>query len=113
MLLKGVLERWPDLPAAAEAKKILQGIEAKNDRTWEKEDIAEQLRYFAAEARALGDYVLNGIPPTSPYMKQRPSMARRAIELWSVVIQNEPESAAATEGRKQVRELEKVARNKN
>jgi hypothetical protein len=113
MLLKGVLERWPDLPAAAEAKKILVEYEEKKDRSWEKEDIAEQLRYITADARSLGNYVLNGIPANSQYAKQRPKMARRAIELWTVVIQNASDSDAAKEGKKQVAELEKVAEEKN
>jgi hypothetical protein len=108
MLIKGVLERWPDLPAAADAKRILLEYEEKKDRSWEKEDIAEQLRYITADARTLGDYVLNGIPANSQYAKQRPNMARRAIELWTVVIQSAPDSDAAKEGKKQVLELEMV-----
>lgn len=109
MLLKGVLERWPDLPAAAEAKKTLQGFEGKGDRAWEKDDVAEQLKYAAAEARALEDYVTKGIPEASQYAKQRPDMAKRAIELWGLVIQTAPDSDDAKAGKESVPDLEKIA----
>lgn len=109
MLMKGVLERWPDLAAATEAKKLLQEQEGKADRSWEKDDVAEQLKYLTAEARSLGDYAMKGIPEASQYAKQRPNLAKRAIELWKVVIENTPNSPAAKEGKERVAELEKLA----
>jgi hypothetical protein len=108
MLLKGVLERWPDLPAAADAKRTLAEYENGSDKTWEKTDIAEQVKYLSAEAKALGDYALTGIPAASQYSKQKPAMARRAIELWSIVIKGAPDSEEAKEGKKRVPELEKL-----
>jgi pimeloyl-ACP methyl ester carboxylesterase len=111
MLMKGVLERWPDLPAAADAKKTLLEYEGKSDRTWEKEDIAEQLKYYTAEARSLGDYALKGIPEASQYAKQRPNLAKRAIELWTVVISASADSAIAKEGKEKIAELEKISQN--
>lgn len=111
MLMKGVLERWPDLPAAADAKKTLLEYEGKEDRNWEKEDIAEQLKYYTAEARSLADYALKGIPATSQYAKQRPSLAKRAIELWKIVIGASPDSPAAKEGKEKITELEKIAKD--
>jgi hypothetical protein len=112
MLLKGCLERWPDLPQAADAKKILLVYEAKKEKPWEADDIAEQLKYMTAEARALGDYALQGISPMSQYARQRPDFAKKAIELWKQVIAAAPDSAAATDGEKRVPELEKLAAGK-
>lgn len=108
MLLKGVLERWPDLPSAVEAKKVLIEYERRPERSWEKTDIEEQVKYLSAEARALGDYALTGIAKDSQYAKQRPNYAKRAIELWSIVIQGTPNSDAAKDGKKQMTELEKL-----
>lgn len=109
MLMKGVLERWPDLASATEAKKLLQEQEGKADRSWEKDDVAEQLKYLTAEARSLGDYAIKGTPEASQYAKQRPNLAKRAIELWKVVIENTPDSPAGKEGKERVAELEKLA----
>ena len=56
MQMKGVLERWPDVPAAAEAKKLLLEYDDKTEKPWEKDDIAEQRRFLIASARALTGY---------------------------------------------------------
>jgi len=56
-------------------------------------------KQLAAEARALGDYALNGIPAGSPYEKSRPEMAAQAIEYWSALIADAPESELAKEGK--------------
>jgi hypothetical protein len=112
MLLKGCLERWPDLPAAEDAKKLLLDFERKKERPWEADDVAEQLRYLVAEAKALGDYALEGIPPDSQYARQRPAIARRAVQLWETVITNAADSEAAREGKKRLPDLEKLAGSK-
>ena len=109
MLLKGCLERWPDLKEADEAKKILLEYDAKKEKLWEVDDVAEQLKYLAAEAKALGDYALVGISPMSQYAKQRPDFAKKAIELWKQIIMAAPDSSAAKEGEKRLPELEKLA----
>jgi len=112
MLLKGVMERWPDLEAAKEAKKILVEFEAKKEKPWEADDIAEQRKYLVAEARSLTDYILNGIPPASQYAKSRPDMARKAMGLWTQVVSDAPDSDEAKEGKKNLLELDKLAQKK-
>jgi len=112
MLLKGTMERWPDVNAADEAKKILLEHEAMKDKPWEKDDVAEQRKYLIAEARWLSNYTLVGIPPKSMYEKYRPNFARNAIELWQKVAADSPDSEAAKEGRKKIVELEKIAATK-
>lgn len=112
MLLKGCMTRWPDLEHGQAAKKLLLEYEAKKDRPWEAEDIAEQRRFLIAEARSLGDYLLNGIPAQSQYAKQRPQMAKRVISLWEAIIQDDPDSSAAKEAKKLIPELKKVAEKK-
>lgn len=108
MLLKGVYERWPDLAAAKEARKLLEEFGNKKERPWEDDDIAEQRKYLTAEARSLSDYVLKGIPPQSRYEKMRPDMAKQALSLWEKVIADSPNSDAAKDGKKRLPELEKV-----
>ena len=112
MLLKGASARWPDLAVGKAALKLLQEYDAKTDRPWEAADLAEQRTQIAAEARGLGDYALNGIPAGSQYEKQRPDMARRAIDLWGVLIGDAPDSPLGKEGKKVVAELEPLARKK-
>ncbi|HEY1188787.1 MAG TPA: hypothetical protein VGE74_14125, partial [Gemmata sp.] len=80
MLLKGTAGRWPDLAAGKSALALLTEYDAKKERPWEDADIAEQRKSIAAEARALGDYALNGIPAGSQYEKLKPDIAKRAID---------------------------------
>jgi hypothetical protein len=110
MLIKGVSERWPDTETGKAARKLLESYEAKKERPWEKEDIAALRKQYTAEARALGDYILNGIPAGSPYEKDRPDMAKQTIDLWTLLINDAPNSELAKEGKKQVAELEKFAK---
>ncbi len=50
MLLQGVYKRWPDLPQAAEARKILLKYDEDRESGWQEEDIAEQRRFLIARA---------------------------------------------------------------
>jgi hypothetical protein len=106
MQLKGVLERWPDLPAAEEAKKVLLEHEGRKERPWEAEDIAEQRRFLVARARALDAYASGDLPAV--YAKMRPDMLRSAIKLWQQVEADSPDSAAGREAKKRIPELEKL-----
>jgi pimeloyl-ACP methyl ester carboxylesterase len=110
MFVKGVSERWPDTEAGKVARKLLESYEAKAERPWEAEDIAELRKQFAAEARAISDYALNGIPAGSPYEKQRPAMAKRAVELWSALVADAPNSELAKEGKKKIPDLEELTK---
>ena len=109
MLVKGASERWPDTDSGKAARKVLESYEAKKDRPWEADDIAEQRVQFIAEARALGDYALNGIPAGSPYEKSRPAMAARAVELWTALVADAPDSDAGREGKKLLAALRPLA----
>ncbi len=112
MLVKGVAGRWPDLTAGKAALTLLGEYDSKKERPWEDDDLAEQRKSIAAEARGLGDYALNGIPAGSQYEKLKPDIARRAIELWGVLISDAPDSAVGKEGKKLVDELERLTKKK-
>lgn len=112
MLVKGVYERWPDTTAGKAALKRLQEFEAKKEKLWEADDIAELRKQYQAEARALGDYALHGVPPGSPYEKQRPAMAKQAIELWQTLVADSPNGEIAKEGKERIAELEALAKKK-
>jgi pimeloyl-ACP methyl ester carboxylesterase len=107
MLIQGCLRRWPDLSAAAEAKKVLLEYEAKNERPWEADDVAEQRRFLTARARALDAYASGELP--KEYAKMRPDMAREAIELWRKVAADAPDSLAGVQARTRIPVLEKFA----
>jgi hypothetical protein len=112
MLVKGVAGRWPDLATGKAALKLLQEYDAKTVRPWEDDDLAEQRKQIAAEARGLADYALNGIPVGSQYEKEKPAIARRASELWGVLITDAPDSALGKEGKKWVADLEPLTKKK-
>jgi len=106
MQVKGVLERWPDLKTAQKAQSILLEFERGDDRTWEEEDIAEQRRFLIARAKCLTAYATGPLPPQ--YQRQRPDMARAAVELWKLVISDGQDEAAVAEGRRRLKDLEEV-----
>ncbi len=107
MLLKGVLERYPDLDAGAEAKKTLLAFQDKGDAAWEKDDIAEQRKFLIAMARALDAYCSGALPPQ--YAGQKSAWAKRAAELWQQVLMDGPDTPAGTEARKRIPALKKLA----
>jgi hypothetical protein len=107
MLLQGVMQRWPDLDAGAEAKKLLLDYEEKPDKSWGMEDIAEQRKYLIAMARALDAYASGELP--AQYAGQRGGMARQALKLWQQVLADGPDSAVGREAQKRIPALEKLA----
>jgi hypothetical protein len=106
MQMQGVMQRWPDLPEGEEAKKLLLEYEERKERPWEADDIAEQRRFLVAQARALDAYASGDLP--AQYVKQRPDMLRKAIELWQKVQADSPDSPAGKEARRRLPELEKL-----
>jgi pimeloyl-ACP methyl ester carboxylesterase len=107
MQLQGCMKRWPDLAAAAEAKKILLEYEGKTEKPWEADDLAEQRRFLVAKARALDAYVSADLPAI--YAKERPGLARMAIDLWQKVAADGPDTPAGQEAKKRIPILEKIA----
>ena len=105
MQMKGVLERWPDVPAAAEAKKLLLEYDDKPEKPWEKDDLAEQRRFLIASARALTGYATG--PLDAHYLKQRPDMLRQAMKFWKEIADDQPDAAVGKEAKKRIAELEK------
>lgn len=106
MQLMGCAERWPNRPAAAEAKKILVEYDAKKEKTWEDEDIAEKRRLLLAQAKALDAYASGPLPPQ--YAKQRPAMAEAAMRLWYVLYKDSPNGPAAQQAKQRIPELKKL-----
>jgi hypothetical protein len=106
MQMQGVAARWPDLPAAAAARETLQEYDARQDRPWEMDDLAEQRRALAAEARATDRYASGPLP--QQYAAERGPMAGRALELWRQVLADSPDSPAGKEARQRIAELESL-----
>lgn len=109
MLYKGILDRWPGLPAAATAKKILLDAEA-NAQAWEVDDIAEQRLFLVSRARRLADYALGPLPPQ--YSPQREKMATAALQLWEMVVQDGQDAQAALDAKTIVPKLQEVVAGK-
>ena len=105
MQLQGVMQRWPDLKAADEAKQILLEYDARPEHPWEADDIAEQRRFLIARARSLDAYASGELPPQ--YANQRVEMLEAAMNLWGLVIQDGQDEKTVTEGKKRLSELKK------
>lgn len=109
MLAKGVYTRWPDLPEAGEAKKLLLKYEDDRESRWQEQDIAEQRKFLVARARALSDYASGPLP--KQYAKQRSDMAKAAINLWEQLIADGQDKAAVADGRRRISDLKKIVSN--
>ena len=105
MQLKGVMVRWNDLPAAAEAKQILLQYEGRTQRPWEQEDIAEQRRFLVAQARGIDAYGSGPLP--SQYARQRPDMLKAALRLWERVLQDGQDKQATRQAQERIPILRK------
>lgn len=103
MQLQGVMQRWPDLNAADEAKRILLDYEARQEKPWEEDDIDEQRRFLIARARALDAYASGELPPQ--YANQRKDMLEAAINLWMLVIQDGQDDKAVDDGQRRLPKL--------
>jgi predicted esterase len=110
MQLQGIAARWPDLPAAKEATRLLTEQDAKPDRSWEREDIDEQRRFLLAEARGWDAYASGDLPPQ--YVAQRAGMAEGALDCWRQLLADDPTSAAGQEARRRIPELMKLVEPK-
>lgn len=107
MQMQGVLNRWPDLPHAEEAKTILLKYETAADRSWEKDDIDEQRLFLVARAKGLSDYATG--PLADQYRAQRADMLAAAIELWNQVLADGQDPDAVAEANKRLPELKKLS----
>ncbi|WP_157368614.1 alpha/beta hydrolase [Zavarzinella formosa] len=106
MLLQGCMNRWLGTKSAEEAKKILLDYEAKTDKPWEADDLVEQRKFLVAEAKSLDSYASGDLP--AQYLKLRPDMAKKAIELWKLIFADGPATKAGEEAKKRIPELEKL-----
>jgi predicted esterase len=107
MQLQGVMTRWSDLPAGESAKRTLLEYERDGDKAWEQDDIAEQRRFLIARARGLDAYASGKLP--DQYARQRPDMARAAVELWETIVNDGQDAKAVAEGKRRIPILQKLA----
>lgn len=103
MQLQGVMQRWPDLKVADDAKQILLDYEARSEKPWEEDDIDEQRRFLIARARALDAYASGELPPQ--YANQRKDMLEAAINLWTQVIQDGEDDKAVDDAQRRLPKL--------
>jgi hypothetical protein len=110
MLLQGCMMRWPDTKASGQAKKLLLEYDARKERPWEDEDIAERRRFLIARARALDAYASGSLPPQ--YAKMRPDLLKQTIEMWQEIVRDGVDAKAVAEGKQRLPALEKVLQEK-
>jgi pimeloyl-ACP methyl ester carboxylesterase len=109
MLIQGVMARWPDLKPGEDAKRLLTEYEGKAEKPWEAEDIALQRKNLIARAHGLTAYATGALP--AQYVKQRPDMAKAALELWKAILADGPDTPAGVEAKKRIPELEKLLKS--
>lgn len=110
MQLMGIRTRWPDLPAAQEATKLLVEYDARPEKPWEADDIAMTRKFLAAEARAISAYAIGPLP--KEYEGQRSDMAKAALSRWQQLVADGQDAQAIEDAKKQVPELEKILSGK-
>lgn len=107
MQYKGIYERWPGLPVALAAIKVLRAADEANPKTWEVEDIAEQRVLLVSGARRLSDYALGPLPPQ--YAAQRGKMAEAALKQWQLVVADGQDAQAVADSKEIVPKLQAIA----
>lgn len=110
MQYKGVYERWPGLPGALAAIKVLHAADEANPKTWEVEDIAEQRVLLVCGARRLSDYALGPLPPQ--YASQRTKMAQAALQQWEMVVADGQDAQAVADAKTVVPKLQMLLEGK-
>ncbi len=105
MQLKGIRVRWTDLPEARRAETILVEYDSRDQRPWEKQDIAEQRRFLVARARGIDAYGSGELP--RQYASGRADMLKFAITLWDRVLQDGGDAEAVRQARKRIPVLRK------
>jgi len=103
MQLNGVMNRWPDLPAAKTAKELLADYAKRSERPWSKIDVEEKSRWRIAEARAASAFALGELLP--PYDDMRDGLIDAALARWKEVLERRPEGKLLEEARRQMAEL--------
>lgn len=106
MQLQGIATRWSDLPAAKAATKLLSEYDARDERPWEADDLAEQRKFLIATARGLDAYGSGELP--QQYAAQRAGMLKTAVELWTQVRDDSPDSPAGKEAATRIPLLERL-----
>lgn len=107
MQLQGARVRWADLPQAKEALALLQEYDARDERPWEADDLADQRRLLVAQARSLDAYASGNLP--EQYAAQRPQMIEQAIALWQRVQEDGPDTPLGREAAQRMDALSKLA----
>jgi len=106
MMLLGCAIRWGDLPAGAEAAKLVKEYDAKTEKPWDEEHNDFERRNALGRARGLDAYASG--PLAGEYAKQRPAMAKAALELYGRLLQDGKYAKGVEEAKKRIPEMEKL-----
>jgi len=105
MQLKGIRVRWTGLPEARAAQRTLLEYDSRDERPWEKQDIAQQRRFLVARARGIDAYGSGPLP--SQYVAGRADMLKVAITLWDQILRDGLDTDAVGQARKRIPVLRK------
>ncbi|MHC4399013.1 MAG: hypothetical protein ACYTG0_04965 [Planctomycetota bacterium] len=109
MQLEGLKRRWPDLPEAGQAEEILAEHKSREDRPWEAELQAEQLRIARLNAERFESAARTRRSGISK--AQRALWAQTAMDNWRLLIQASDDATFIEETEKRFSLLERIAAN--
>jgi predicted esterase len=103
--LEGIVQRWPDVPAAATAKRTLDEFAARADRPWERARAAAERDVLLVQAEGYARVANNGRGAGD----QRTQYARYAISLWQRIRSSTKDAETIAAADAQIAALEKIA----
>ena len=101
--LAEVVHRWPDLPAAKEARTLLDDFKQRPDKPWEADQQRQALQVLRIEANGY-ERLARGSDPS--IRSQRAALAANAKQRWELVVKQGDERQQA-EATQRLVELEK------
>ncbi len=104
--LEGIANRWPDLPAATSAKKLLADYAARKPRPWETARDARRLQSLRLTADGLDRLAHRS---GSQSAGQQPAYAAQAIQSLKRLKASSPEATSHAEIDARIADLEKIA----
>ncbi|BBO33021.1 alpha/beta hydrolase [Lacipirellula parvula] len=105
MQLQGVDSRWHDLPAAAEAKKLLEEYERRAERPWIEEQRRAKLAIDQIDAEG---YARLAAYPASALAVDRGSVLRFALSAWRQLEKQAKTAEDRAAAAAQIAELERL-----
>ncbi len=105
--LRWISQRWSDLPQSREAQKLLDEVEAREDRPWEEAFAEEDRRLRLLDAEGLHRVATARL--RSSLSHRRGQYARAAIAAWQRLYDESKDEAFRQDAQRRLAELKKIS----